>query len=791
MISFSSRGKDEGERPPAEDRGLLKKAPAGPRWRAASGRRARRWGWLRGEGRPEPVPSHLGPLEPPEEGKLGICCSGGGIRSAAFSLGALQALQERGKLRQAAYLAAVSGGSYIAAAFSMVAKRGGGDSNAELLKERPPFAPNTPEEQYLRNRSSYMAPTLADKVYLGWRVLFGLLFNLAFIAMPLVGVALILTGLLYAQVFPDLGGSCTAGECASNPPIWTWVAPLALLALSGGFCLMTLVARSHSDLRQRFFSIWSVRLLAAAALLALVLVGLPSLVDWLDGRGQAAPSVQPSLFDSLLTIGGSFAALLAGVIAQVVHLLKSKEAVENLDRARKAASKAGSGLRFTLAYAAGALFGPLVLLLLVVIVISVGMSQAGSDGGCDGLVAGAGAVVLLVFGLFYCLADLATWSFHPFYKRRLSSAFALKRVREEELSRAERERVEALPAPGRDDGDDCEAEYEGLAIERDFEELVSLSDTALDESKDRDWPTLIVCAAANVSDPGATPPGRHVTSFTFSAHAVGGPLVGAVATEGMENAFDGRRRRRDLTLPAAVAMSGAAISPSMGKMTKPPLTFLMALANIRLGVWVPNPRWVAAELDGEEGKEQRRYGRPRPRYLLCELLGRNRIDARYLYVTDGGHYENLGLVELLRRGCTRIYCFDASGVGEGRAEFDALGDAIALARSELGVEIDFKADDPGDLEPDPDTHLAKKDVVTGSIRYTRGEEVVEGTLVYVRNTMTGKATWDARAHQLADPRFPHNSTVDQLYTDKKFEAYRVLGARAAGRAMAAMSACKR
>jgi hypothetical protein len=209
---------------------------------------------------------------------------------------------------------------------------------------------------------------------------------------------------------------------------------------------------------------------------------------------------------------------------------------------------------------------------------------------------------------------------------------------------------------------------------------------------------------------------------------------------------------------------------------------------LRLGVWVPNPRWVAAGLDDDHGLERHRYGRPRPWYLLCELLGRNRIDARYLYVTDGGHYENLGLVELLRRGCTKIYCLDASGVGQGRAEFEALGDAIALARSELGVEIDFKSDDPGDLEPGPETHLAKKDVVTGTIRYTHGPEVVEGTLIYVRNAMTDRATWDARAHQLEDPRFPHNSTVDQLYTDKKFESYRVLGARAAGRALKAMKA---
>lgn len=252
-----------------------------------------------------------------------------------------------------------------------------------------------------------------------------------------------------------------------------------------------------------------------------------------------------------------------------------------------------------------------------------------------------------------------------------------------------------------------------------------------------------------------------MTSFTFSAHSIGGPLTGGMSTKQFEDAF-GSRRSRDLSLPAAVAMSGAAVSPSMGKMSQPSLRFLLALANLRLGVWVPNPRWVAGA--------RRRHGRlklgpPRPLQLLLELLGRNRIDAKYLYVTDGGHYENLGLVELLRRGCTQIYCFDASG-GQSFAE---LGDAVALARSELGVVIDI---DPLPLTPQGDPPTAQSNVVSGRFRYRSGES---GTLVYARNVVSRAAPWDVRAHQREDPHFPNDSTVDQLYTDQKFESYRALG----------------
>jgi len=806
-------GPAPGDRGPALDAGLLDKAPAGPRWDAVDAVPRRWWRWLLGGARAEPVPSQMATVEDPEDGRVGVCCSGGGIRSAAFSLGALQALQERRELRRASYLAAVSGGSYIAAAISMVAKTGVHDSNSSLLEERRAFAPGSPEEEYLRNRCSYLAPTMADKLYLGWRVVLGLVFNLAFLALPLVGFVIVLAGLLYAPHLPDLAGHC-GKHCTASTPNWFWLAPLITLGASAGCGFATLLFRWRSDAWERFFVSWATRLLALAAILGLILVGLPYLVEWIDSLVAAGRKTseartgtgKPSTAPGVGVLGGGFLALLAGVVAQLAHMLTSKKAREDMSWAWKAASKLSAGLRVVLAYAAATVVGPLLLLGIVSLALAEAMAEATPHGGVElGLVA-FGAGLLAAFGAIYWWLDLTTWSLHPFYKRRLSSAFALKRIGFWQLSRRERRRVEALPSSGGPGG------YEGIAVERDFDRMVQLSKTALSEAQDEEWPTLLICAAANVSDPGATPPGRHVTSFTFSAHAAGGPLVGAVPMAELERAFESagaarqteevsprtmkswasvrtffrrrgarKKRRRDLTLPTAMAISGAAISPSMGKMTRRPLTFLLALANVRLGVWVPNPRWVAHA--NSRVALPRRYARPRPWYLLCELLGRNRIDARYLYLTDGGHYENLGLVELLRRGCTQIYCFDASGVGQGRAEFEALGEAIALARSELGVEIEFPGTDPSVLEPDEKTHTAKSDVVEGSVSYPDG---TRGRLLYVRNSMTASAPWDAQAHQRADPRFPHNSTVDQLYTDQKFEAYRVLGARAGQRAVELM-----
>jgi hypothetical protein len=111
-----------------------------------------------------------------------------------------------------------------------------------------------------------------------------------------------------------------------------------------------------------------------------------------------------------------------------------------------------------------------------------------------------------------------------------------------------------------------------------------------------------------------------------------------------------------------------------------------------------------------------------------------------------------------------------------------LGDAVALARSELGVEIDI---DPTPLMPQGTPPTAAQDTVTGTLTFPTGET---GTIVYARNVISPGEPWDVRAHQLEDPRFPHDSTLDQLYTDQKFESYRRLGAEAGEHAVERMAA---
>jgi hypothetical protein len=747
----------------AGDEGLLDAVPAAPRHRAS------RWHWrewrdylLYGR-RPPPLPTYTGLVEKARKGKIGIACSGGGVRSAGFSLGGLQVLQEAKVLQASAYLAGVSGGSYIAAAFAMVHKTwpgqtrpdrgepGWDDSDPALVDERnPPFFPGSPEEQYLRNRVSYMAPGTWGKLRLGLRVLLGMVWNLAFIALFLVTVGLPL-GLLYGEIWPPLthhladSGVCDPPGCGFTPLgipdgiLWPVLIVAGVALLLGLVSMLALKSRLNW---RDFTETLAIRLFLLAAVAAVLLIGLPVLLSLVRALGEnraLSPDSGP------LLVGTSGTAAVGAAL--LVHLrgqwAEAQRVATKLQDATKWYRGLGRRLRTALAYALAAVAGPVLMLAFVLFAMSALLNHP--DAGERWLVCGLAAVLFVVL---YRRADLTSWSLHPFYRRRLHSAFALKRVRQP----GERPRIAAR---------DC-----GEAVERDYEQLLMLSDFPRD--RERTWPTLLVCAAANISDDAATPPGRTVTSFTFSSQTMGGPLVGAVDTAEFEQACD-RRAKTAFTLPAAVAISGAALSPSMGKSTRRPLRFLLALANVRLGVWVPNPRRIGTFRDSSTV-----YPRPRPSYLLRELLGRNHINAPFVYVTDGGHYDNLGIVELVRRGCTEIYCFDASN-----DDFDALGDAVALVRSELEVEIEI---DRRPLVPDKDTGFAERDCMCGTIAYP-GDHAPAGKLYYARTVMTEGVPADVLAYHARNPRFPHDPTADQLYKDERFEAYRALGARAARSAL--------
>ena len=275
-------------------------------------------------------------LEPFDSERIGVCCSGGGIRSASFNLGALQALRREHELGKAAYLAAVSGGSYIAGSVCMVAKTwpdppgtqpaagedGHDDSDPALVTtQNLPFRPGSPEEQYLRNRSTYMAPTRLDKLFLAWRVLLGLVLNLVLVGLPLFALGILLGIAVYRS------GYGLSGDAPFNatPPdaVWTWLFGFLGAAVLLGF--MSLLTRPRVDWLRRLLETWSLRMLLLSGATALVLVAIPEIIavlqNQLTGRSADAASLEAGGRVPAAGIGGIGSLLVAALLE-----LRSREA---------------------------------------------------------------------------------------------------------------------------------------------------------------------------------------------------------------------------------------------------------------------------------------------------------------------------------------------------------------------------------------------------------------------------------------------------------------------------------
>ena len=138
-----------------------------------------------------------------------------------------------------------------------------------------------------------------------------------------------------------------------------------------------------------------------------------------------------------------------------------------------------------------------------------------------------------------------------------------------------------------------------------------------------------------------------------------------------------------ISLGTAVAISGAAASPNMGYHSSPVVTFLLALFNVRLGWWLGNP--------GKAGDKTFRKRGPTFAVgpLIKETFGLTNEKASYVYLSDGGHFENLGLYEMVLRRCRVIFVSDAGC--DPHCNLEDLGNAIRKVRIDLGVPITFEA----------------------------------------------------------------------------------------------------
>jgi hypothetical protein len=256
---------------------------------------------------------------------------------------------------------------------------------------------------------------------------------------------------------------------------------------------------------------------------------------------------------------------------------------------------------------------------------------------------------------------------------------------------------------------------------------------------------------------------RQAASFTISPLHAGSLYVGY------------RRSRRyggpdGISIGTAVTISGAAASPNQGYHSSPAMAFLLTLLNVRLGWWLGNP--------GIAGRRTHGKGHPTSSIpLLGNELAGNTSDAYpWVYLSDGGHFENLGIYEMVLRRCRYIVVSDAGC--DPTFNFEDLGNAMRKIRTDLGVPIDFPR---GEFGPRSADTLLKNGgyAVVAPIRYSAvdGPGVPDGTLVYIKPGLYDSEFFpkDVYNYASSSPTFPHESTADQFFSESQFESYRALG----------------
>ncbi|HEX7176834.1 MAG TPA: patatin-like phospholipase family protein [Pyrinomonadaceae bacterium] len=235
----------------------------------------------------------------------------------------------------------------------------------------------------------------------------------------------------------------------------------------------------------------------------------------------------------------------------------------------------------------------------------------------------------------------------------------------------------------------------------------------------------------------------------------------------------GYRRSRDygghqgISLGTAAAVSGAAASSNMGYYTTSPvISLVLTLFNVRLGWWLGNP--------GPAGIKT--YYREAPRLslspVLHEAFGLTDDTHKYVYLTDGGHFENIALYEMVLRRCRVIVVSDAAQDGE--FQFNDLGNAVRKIRIDLGVPIDF--DEMPIYKKQPGDKKASY-WAFGKIGYSQADPGAEdGVLIYVKPAVYGEnEPRDVLQYKQANDDFPHQSTGDQFFDEPQLESYRMLG----------------
>lgn len=385
---------------------------------------------------------------------------------------------------------------------------------------------------------------------------------------------------------------------------------------------------------------------------------------------------------------------------------------------------------------------------------------------------GAYALVMLAVAVFMSWRiDVNLFSYNRFYGNRLARAY-LGAARERNLA----DPRQAHPFTNFDPDDDVT--LASLATHRDCVPVAVQR------------PLHIINTALNLTgSPELAWQSRKSASFTFTPLHCGFALPRAAAVAGVQSvdAVEGYRRSFEygaitpsrsaatasgeindgVTLSMAFPTSGAAASPNMGSHSSPALAMLLTLFNVRLGRWFGNPR-------DQAGAWRKRTPNLSLQPLLSELLGSADFRKPWLYLSDGGHFENLGIYELVRRRVPVIVAIDAAQ--DEHYHFTDLANAMRLCSTDFGVTITM-TDPLQALRPSADTRISERDYLFGSIAYPaqKNEAAFVGTLVFVKPVLLADLPADVFEYAQRGSGFPQETTGDQWFSEAQFESYRHLG----------------
>ncbi|MCH8063155.1 MAG: patatin-like phospholipase family protein, partial [Chloroflexi bacterium] len=661
-----------------------------------------------------PSPGH----PDPRNELVGIAMSGGGMRSATYNLGVAQALARDGLLKEVDYMSTVSGGGYFGSSLTSLASENlpyndDWDARLDMSKEGFPYAfpsplPEVPEEpppspkpvpvhglespamRHVREHSKLLLPALGLFQTEMWTALSRYLVStallLALYLLPAVTAIFLLTVLIPEEFWArsdPFGFTSVGANSWLGMNLWFWTIPALLLV---PIPVLAVLFRGDPKGGDHFSPDWVRRLqrfflvLAAVTggvvLFAVALWGLIFAIDTVDFNRLSEFSQLKKAVLSILGALGIGGAAATGVGARKMMVPKGAER-----------------LLWKLLFAVGGYIILGIGLILWYYLLVLWLAEAQLRGlPAEGLGIYWGGFALAWNGVIFALLitwvwghDLLNWlSIHHLYERRINRTWV----------------IGAKPSdpPGSSGVPNPKKGWSRVWIRPD----IKMSDLKKERVTS---PYHLICTALNI--PGSTGPkllDRKSDSFVIGPVFSGSALTRWKPTENLPGITG-------MSLARATTISAAAVSPNMGRVTSTTLSVLTTLFNLRLGWWVSNPR---------RATRLRRYAARLPGFLYWkEMFGHASHRDAFVYLSDGGHFENLGLYELLRRRCKYIIAVDGTGEppdSNDMLNFGGLGLPLRLARIDFGVDVDI------DLRPlmrDSKNGLVKSHLAVGRIRYPK------------------------------------------------------------------------